>query len=109
MPKDWIDVIENARVKPSPFHVIEVDREFVRNWSSHQEELYVKQCPFPSRPLRELVAERQHPRFLKHRSTYHGHWEAHVINKQNSVPPDQVLAQGKFLLPEYAYQGNSFY
>ncbi|XP_046665800.1 uncharacterized protein LOC124357790 [Homalodisca vitripennis] len=104
-PKDWIDEIKGARVKPSPFHVIQVEREFVRNWSSHLDQFYFSKCPFPSRPIRELVALKEHPRFLKHRATFHGHWEAHVINQPGSLPQDQPLPEGEFFLPDYAYEG----
>lgn len=105
LPQDWIDEIESARAKPSPFHVVEVEREFIRDWSACLDELYVKKCPFPSRPVRELVAIRQHPRFLKHRSTFHGHWDAHVINDPKTLPKDQPLTQGEFFLPDCAHKG----
>lgn len=34
VPQDWLNVIENARVKPSPFQVIDVDYIFFRNLAS---------------------------------------------------------------------------
>nr|CAD7457839.1 unnamed protein product [Timema tahoe] len=40
------------------------------------------------------------------RSTYHGHWDGHVINEPGSLPPSDgpKLPQGEFTLPEVAYQ-----
>nr|CAD7567932.1 unnamed protein product [Timema californicum] len=41
-------------------------------------------------------------------STYHGHWDGHVINEPGSLPTsdDPKLRQGEFILPEVAYKGN---
>lgn len=109
MPKDWVDEIESARAKPSPFHVVEVGKEIVRDWSGHLNQLYFKKCPFLSRPLRELVAEKQHPRFLKYRTSFHGHWDSHVVNQPSSVAIYQPQPQGEFFLPDCAYKGKCLF
>lgn len=58
-----------------------------------------------SQGLLELVAQKEHPRLLKHRATYHGHWEGQVINAPRSVAPADgpQLPQEEFVLPEAAY------
>nr|CAD7459469.1 unnamed protein product [Timema tahoe]CAD7461930.1 unnamed protein product [Timema tahoe] len=106
LPTDWIEEFEVARAKPSPFRVVEVDRQLVRKWTEYLDQRYFKKNPFKSRPVRELIALNKHPRMLQYRSTYHGHWDGHVINEPGSLPPSDgpKLPQGEFTLPEVAYQ-----
>ncbi|KAG8310336.1 hypothetical protein J6590_066039 [Homalodisca vitripennis] len=52
-PKEWAEIFREARVKPSPFSVIEVDQLLFRNWSDHLNKIYTKKCPFKTRPVRE--------------------------------------------------------
>lgn len=106
LPNDWFDEFESSRVKPSPFVVIKVDKELVRKWTEQFNKLYSNKCPFKSRPVRELVATKNHPRLLQHRTTFHGHWDGHVVNQPGSLPQEEdVLPQGEFLLPDPAYKG----
>nr|CAD7201823.1 unnamed protein product [Timema douglasi] len=80
--------------------------QLVRKWTEYLDQRYFKKNPFKSRPVRELIALNKHPRMLQYRSTYHGHWDGHVINEPGSLPPsdDPKLRQGEFILPEVAYQ-----
>lgn len=110
LPSDWFDEFISSRAKPSPFVVIEVDNSLVRKWTEHFDQLYSKKCPFKSRPIREFVVERKHPRLMQHRSTFNGHWDGDVVNKSGSVPREEdLLSQGEFLLPDPVYQGNEYY
>lgn len=107
IPSEWFEEFENARAKPSPFRVIEVDKELVRKWTEFLDEHYLKKCPFKSRPIRELIAVKQHPRLLKYRNSYFGHWDGYVVNRPGSVPQekDDTLLQGEFVLPGVLYEG----
>lgn len=80
LPKDWYEEFQSARAKPSPFKVIEVDKELIRKWTMFLNECYFKKCPFKLRPIKELVVLKEHPRLLKFRPSYFGHWEGHVVN-----------------------------
>lgn len=42
LPKDWYEEFQNARAKPSPFVVIEVDKEVIRKWAKFFDECYFK-------------------------------------------------------------------
>lgn len=71
-------------------------------------ECYFKKCPFKSRPIRELVVLKEHPRLLKFRPSYFGHWEGHVVNapmSTSSAANGLQPCQGEFFLPEAAYLG----
>lgn len=83
LPKDWYEEFQTASVEPSPFQVIEVDKELIRKWTMFFNEHYLKNCPFKSRPVRELIVMREHPRLLKFRPSYFGHWEGHAVNALN--------------------------
>ncbi|KAJ4441948.1 hypothetical protein ANN_11812 [Periplaneta americana] len=47
-------------------HENKVDQSLVRNWSVLLEKKYLRKCPFATRPVKEIVADRSHPRFLKY-------------------------------------------
>ncbi|RZF32635.1 hypothetical protein LSTR_LSTR016502 [Laodelphax striatellus] len=73
VPDDWITVIANARVKPSPFTVYKCDQSLFLSWTSFFKTLNFKEkCPFPSRPVRELEVNSEDPKMIKFRDTYNG-------------------------------------
>ncbi|XP_031330335.1 uncharacterized protein LOC116161205 [Photinus pyralis] len=104
LPKDWVQVFKTARVKPSPFKIEEVENHDVRDWSAFLNPLYVKKCPFQSRPIKELEIRKEHPRMLFYRETYNGMWISSIITqtrrKQLRGPP---LADNEFYYPPRAY------
>ncbi|KAJ8893145.1 hypothetical protein PR048_005728 [Dryococelus australis] len=109
LPEHWVEVFENARTKPSPYHVVNVDQARLRNWTQYLTSLYTKTCPIATRPLTEVVFSVQHPHLIKHRSTYNGKWETAVMVPQKSLltqVKELQLHSGEFLLPEKRYQGS---
>ena len=56
-PSDWIKVFKEARTKPAPFKVIDVDSNMIRDWKEFLEPMYLAKCVFPTRPNRELRVE----------------------------------------------------
>lgn len=87
VPEDWINVVQNARVKPSPFQAVDIDYTFFRDWNSFLEPHYMKKNPIATRPVREIVFKSEHSRLVEHRSSFNGHWNCTPIRPQPlSVP-----------------------
>ncbi|PSN33909.1 hypothetical protein C0J52_20398 [Blattella germanica] len=81
-PNEWNEVIRAARRKPSPFHVVEVQQDFIYNWTSYFKTPFKKKCPFQTRPVTEIKFCQEHPRTVNIRTTYNGQWESYdVIDK----------------------------
>ncbi|PSN54062.1 hypothetical protein C0J52_03120 [Blattella germanica] len=99
VPEDWIEEIKNARQKPTAFQVVEVDQAVIRNWPGFLSTKFVKNCPFPSRPIREMIVSSEHSRVIKHRSTYNGYWETSVIQPRGFIQ-QAAYRSGEFFLPE---------
>lgn len=53
-PPEWCGIFRQARQKPSPFEVVEVDQSFFRTWTIFLSTMYKKKSSFASRPIREL-------------------------------------------------------
>lgn len=54
LPSEWITVFETARINPCPFQVINVEQEMIRDWTMFLKDcgMYVKKCPFKTRPIK---------------------------------------------------------
>lgn len=50
---DWLDEFRNARIKPCPFIVIEVDQSLIRQWNQFLSPSFITKCPFAVRHIRE--------------------------------------------------------
>lgn len=105
LPSDWAEIFRDSRVKPKPFDVIEVNQTMFRKWTQHLSEKYRKKCPFKTRPIREAKFVKTHPRFMFHRSTYHGHFDDSVVTNPAMLRNKQ-LDGNEFELPEFLYEGN---
>ncbi|PSN52501.1 hypothetical protein C0J52_11243 [Blattella germanica] len=82
IPNEWNEVIRAARRKRSPFHVVEVQQDFIYNWTSYFKTPFKKKCPFQTRPVTEIKFCQEHPRTVNIRKTYNGQWESYdVIDK----------------------------
>lgn len=107
VPEDWVNVIQNARVKPSPFQVFSVDYPFFRDWNSFLAPHYMKKNPIATRPVREILFQSEHSRLVEHRSSFNGHWESTPIRLQQSsaplVCPD--FTRKEFFLPDPLRKG----
>ncbi|KAK5650194.1 hypothetical protein RI129_001223 [Pyrocoelia pectoralis] len=56
LPCGWNEQITSTRVKPSPFQVISCeDQGPFRSWTTFLAQLFLKKCPFESRPIKELT------------------------------------------------------
>lgn len=110
IPADWIDIIRQARSKPSPFDVVDVKQSLFRTWTKlfNSNSEYVKKCPFASRPVRELEIRQEHPRFLYYRTTYNGAWEAAIVKDKRKIKKGPILLQNEFILPQDSYSSKFF-
>lgn len=102
VPKDWTEVFISARSKPSPFNVVEATSENFRQWTAFLKPFYKQKCPFPTRPVRELIIDKSHPRLVKFRTTYNGAWEAAALKLAHKTDASVGL---EFDLPQFSYTG----
>lgn len=108
LPNEWAEVFKSARHKPKPFEVIEVTQDLFREWSKFFHSMYRIQCPFPTRPIRELKVVKDHPRFVYHRSSWNGMWESAVIvSPKRSKKTPKNLSENQFTLPGSLYKGKT--
>ncbi|KAK5647988.1 hypothetical protein RI129_002880 [Pyrocoelia pectoralis] len=109
LPSDWNEQITSARVKPSPFQVINCeDQGLFRSWTTFLAQLFLKKCPFESRPIKELAVSLGIPRMIQHRETYNGIYTSSVV-----VPPKRKRENfsglpGQFELPNLRYSESSY-
>jgi len=94
-PSDWRDAISSARVNPSPYNVIECDREMFKAWGSALNEIYVKKFPAPVRPIREMKFVATQTQTVSHRDTYNGLYSSTVIVKKEKVLVDTSSSSKK--------------
>nr|CAD7577436.1 unnamed protein product [Timema californicum] len=104
LPSDWVNVIAEARSKPEPFIVKEVDQSIIRDWSNFLEPLHRKKCLVLSRPVWELKVEQNHPRLIIYRDSYNGAWISSVVTLPNRQRKENGQSQsaGEFLHPHRA-------
>lgn len=91
VPVEWYRHIDNARLKPEPFHVEPVDSCLNRDWTAFLSSMYVKKCRFGTRPVRKLKIDKQHSRMVLHRDSYNGQWASSLILKKNTTLYYQVV------------------
>ncbi|KAG8241099.1 hypothetical protein J6590_098336 [Homalodisca vitripennis] len=72
VPDDWRNDISNARSTPEPFKVVNCKQNVFQNWTDHLSPYFAKDCPFPTRPLRERKVEQLKPGYFLYRNTYTG-------------------------------------
>ncbi|KAJ8875521.1 hypothetical protein PR048_023416 [Dryococelus australis] len=110
LPEHWLNHFSVARMKPSVFHVIEVDQMLLRSWTNFLLAEYKKKCPFTARPVKEVLFQHVLGSLVHHRSTYNGAWESPSLKEplRHSHPQDSKDAtgqNGEFRLPDYLYDG----
>ena len=84
-PDDWREVLRNARVKPSPFEVIDCGIDFdFQNWTEYLSSIYPAKCPFATRPIRMLKISVENKPLIYHKPSYFGTYYSSPIEK---LPP----------------------
>lgn len=118
-PNEWRGIIENSRVKPSPFQVVDCKQDFFQAWTKYLTPLYRKKCPMPTRPVRCLYINNNKPNFVYYRNTYFGSYNSGVISKtvprvkatkrattstSNQPQPLEKLYTGPLVISEAKYK-----
>lgn len=67
LPSQWVEAFKTARVNPSPFKIIECPTDVFHAWTKFLAPKYRKTCPFPTRPIKELLITHRHPRTVQMR------------------------------------------
>lgn len=102
LPQEWTQIFKDARSKPSPFKVIEVDTSYFRSWTSHLDTIYAKKSSFPSRPIKVLKIDKATPK-IGFRSTYNGPWESACISGRKKKTKSSIVQNNEFVLPGRLY------
>ncbi|CAH1099355.1 unnamed protein product [Psylliodes chrysocephalus] len=110
-PDDLCDLIKSARAKPSPFELFQINQTnqyIFQQWTNHLSKYYKKKCPFPIRPIRELELTKEHPRLIKYRDSYNGHWVSGVVKNKimkRAAPGAKLLKDNEFVFAPSSYEG----
>ncbi|KAG8277985.1 hypothetical protein J6590_030526 [Homalodisca vitripennis] len=112
LPKDTYHIIREARVKTSPFRVIECEQNMFKDWNTFfkTKNEYAKKLAMRTRPIKELKVETDHFRTISHRSSYNGYWESSIViatkrtlQKKKTEEEAEALSTGEFFLLSNAY------
>lgn len=79
LPSDMRDVIRSARVKPSPFGVVDFGRENFKDWGKFLSDRYVKKFTAKTRPIKEVRITQIKSRTIDHRCSYNGLYTSTVV------------------------------
>jgi hypothetical protein len=107
IPSDWVEIFKNARMKPTPFDVVEVEQSYFIAWTNFFNISldYAKKCPLSSRPIRELEIRQDHSRLLYYRESYNGTWDSAIVKDKKRKCKGPLLLLNEFVLPPYSYSG----
>ncbi|XP_069687825.1 uncharacterized protein [Periplaneta americana] len=89
VPMDWVRIVVQARCKPKPFDVVLVNQDMIGSWESFLQQKYWRKCPFLTRPIREAIITKEHPRLIQHRDTYNGAWISSVLRASLRIREQQ--------------------
>ena len=91
IPSEWWSVFRAARENPSPFIVHECKQNDFFNFSALLKPSYKRNCPFPTRPVREIWFDSENPKNIRKRTNWNGFWEnVCLVNANNWL---KALAQ----------------
>lgn len=82
MPSEWWAEFRRCRKKPGPFNVVECTQELFHNHTTHIQKLYIANCPFPTRPIRQILFSQNMPRLAYTKDSYSGPWKTTVMTKK---------------------------
>ncbi|KAK3739577.1 hypothetical protein RRG08_006554 [Elysia crispata] len=81
--KNWVTIFKAAKKPPSPYYVAEVHQDMVKKFSELLRPLYKKGCPFPTRPIRDLIFDQgEGSGTVGHRESWNG-----ILDKTNLIIP----------------------
>lgn len=116
LPEDWTEALRNCRQKPSPFQVIEVEQEMVKEWGCHLEKVYKQQLGCKTRPIKVFKVHQAEPLFMNYKLMYSGPWKKNPMRppdkkwlQKKNIDPLPIVNDGYFILPNQAYGGKLVY
>ena len=81
LPDDWRQEFREARKKPFPMNVINVDQDMLLSYSNFLLSQFKASCPFKTRPVRELHVVDTRPNQIMFRNNWNGCFESAVVKK----------------------------
>ncbi|GFO33856.1 hypothetical protein PoB_006036100 [Plakobranchus ocellatus] len=93
LPHQWHQVFSEARVKPSPFHVIPCTQTMFLTYTDHLKPAYRATCPLKTRPIRELFIYAELPQLVSFRNSWNGAMETAVVVSRQQRQKSQPLKQ----------------
>lgn len=72
LPGDWAEALRNCRQKPSPFEVIDVEQDMIKEWGCHLEKVYRHQLGCKTRPINLFKVQQTEPLFMCYKTMYSG-------------------------------------
>ena len=81
LPDDWRQEFREARKKPFPMNVINVDQDMLLSYSNFLLPQFKASCPFKTRPVRELHVVDTRPNQIMFRNNWNGCFESAVVKK----------------------------
>ncbi|XP_074035892.1 uncharacterized protein [Leptinotarsa decemlineata] len=104
LPKDYYELLEQSRTKPTPFSVIRVQQHMVKDWGTFFKNKFRAKCPFAIQEIREIYCTRDHPKLMYFRSTYNGAFSnSSIINNKKKKSGRIKLGENEFELPNAKY------
>lgn len=103
-PGDWREAIACARVKPSPFQVVECTTDMFKAWGSALERNYSKKFTAKTRPIKQIIFRAENTQTVQHRDTYTGAYSSTLIVKKTTRHLQQPLHL-QLAEPKNAYHG----
>lgn len=84
-PDDWREVLLTSRTKPSPFTVVDCEKDIIfQNWTHYLQVHYSKKCNLKTRPIRIIEFRKESSALIFHKDTYCGMYASTVITKKQN-------------------------
>jgi hypothetical protein len=84
-PDDWRQVLLTSRTKPSPFTVVDCEKDIIfQNWTDYLQVHYSKKCNLKTRPIRIIEFRKESRALIFHKDTYCGMYASTVITKKQN-------------------------
>ena len=91
-PSDWENVVRAARKHPAPYNIISMNQEMFLRITDGLKPRFRATCPVPTRPIRELKIDQDHPEEILHRSNWGGEFETAPVmpNRRRRGPVQEI-------------------
>lgn len=104
-PEDWRNAIASARVKPSPFLVVDCNKEMFYAWGKALATNYQTQFNVETRPIKQIIFRSENTQTVQHRNTYNGAFTSTVVVNGPKKNTNQRPCHLQEVQLEKAYSG----